>query len=500
MPAGVWHDDGVYMLVGKAIADGHGLRYEGVSGAPPAAKFPPLYPVLLAAFWLTGAGIGAVTFAATAANLLFLAAAAGLLAKALRDSTGLGVALSALTAGAAFVSADVLRAALVPLSESFFLLLIAGAFVLWSEAERDAGGRARAALALVLVAAVATRSAGLALVLGFGLAFVARRRLAWAATVAGPALLLTGAWSWWSGMRSAEIPEGTRDLLGSYGSWLADQTVAAPGAFLAGLPAHALGIGERMALLLLPGLYGWWLLAAAVPAALLVGVGLRHASRRFPPFGWFVPIYVGMLLLWPYLDRRLLVPLHPLLVGLLVLGGVTMWERLRAERMRRVVIAAGVAWISAYSVVTAARVARDWPVAPYRLRAERLAAAVEVLSRTAPDGAVVGAPEYWAALHLHGGWTVSPSVRFDPRSVDPDAPMWGTAEEQISLWRTSGIDHLVLEQGGILHGDALDALEAECPGRVVVLARTAPLVIVRLAWDAPCGPGAEGSETREPRG
>ena len=47
LPPGLWHDDGVYLLVGKALARGAGLHYLDVPGLPPAAKFPPLYPALL---------------------------------------------------------------------------------------------------------------------------------------------------------------------------------------------------------------------------------------------------------------------------------------------------------------------------------------------------------------------------------------------------------------------------------------------------------------------
>ena len=38
---GVWHDDGAYLLLGKSLADGEGLRYSQVAGSPPGAKFPP---------------------------------------------------------------------------------------------------------------------------------------------------------------------------------------------------------------------------------------------------------------------------------------------------------------------------------------------------------------------------------------------------------------------------------------------------------------------------
>ena len=42
------------------------------------------------------------------------------------------------------------------------------------------------------------------------------------------------------------------------------------------------------------------------------------------------------------------------------------------------------------------------------------------------------------------------------------------------MWRAAGLNHLILEQGGQIHGAALDALEAECPGAVNILARMPP--------------------------
>lgn len=489
VPAGVWHDDGVYMLVGKAIAGGHGLTYDGVVGAPPAAKFPPVYPGLLAMLWVVLGSIGSVTMAATLLNVAFVAGAAGLFAKALRNSAGLPLGVGAAAAGLAFVSTDLIRTALVPMSESFFLLLMAATLALWCEAEKDEGRRDRLLLGILLVVAVGVRSAGLALVVAFAIGFALRRNLRSAALVTGPAFVTTAVWSWWSGVKSAEIPEGTRDILGPYGTWLADQTVSAPVTFLLGLPAHGTGVLERVAVLLLPGLSGWVLLVASLPLAVISLIGLAQAFRRFPPLAWVIPAYLGMLMLWPYLDRRLVVPLHPLVVATLAVGGHSLFERFDTRRARTVLAGVAMIWVASYSVVTATRIATDWPVAPYRLRAERLAAAVEVLDRTATAGAVVGAPEFWAALHLHGGWTVAPSARFDPRSVDPEAPMWGTPEEQIAQWRAAGIDHLLLEQAGTLHGAALDQLEDECPGRVFVLAQSPPLIVVRIEWGSPCPSG-----------
>ena len=485
IPAGVWHDDGVYMLVGKALSEGMGLVYSGVVGTPPAPKFPPLYPLFLGGLWTVTDSIGAVTMAAVFLNLAFLGAAGALFALALSRSTDLGVRGGCAVAALAFASSDVLRTALIPLSESLFLLLTAGALACWSRVERD-DPVGVALAATLLLGAVATRTAGLALVLAFALALLVRRRFKAAAGVTAPALVFTAGWSLWSGRAAEAIPEGARDLLGPYGGWIVEQTVAAPATFLANLPSHGLGIVERAVAMAFPGVIGTPIWILGVLCAPLLGVGLYRIVRRFPPLGWFGVIYLGVLLIWPYLDRRLLVPWHPVVLTSLVLGSMTLAQHVGGEKVRRFALGVGVLWVVGYTSVTAGRIAEGWPTEAYRLRADRLATAVEALSRTAPPEAVVGAPEYWAALHLHGGWRVAPSVRFDPRRVDPDEPMWGTADEQLALWELLEVDHLLLEQNGVLHSDALDRMEAECPGSVAVLARMASQMVVRLDRDADC--------------
>ena len=79
IPAGVWHDDGVYMLIGESLAQGEGLRYLGVPGNPPAVKFPPLHPGVLGLLWVTLGSVGPVTLVAVLLNLVLMATAAGLL-------------------------------------------------------------------------------------------------------------------------------------------------------------------------------------------------------------------------------------------------------------------------------------------------------------------------------------------------------------------------------------------------------------------------------------
>lgn len=508
VPAGVWHDDGVYMLVGKALSGGHGFVYDGVSGSPPAAKFPPGYPLFLSVLWSLLGEIGRVTFAATILNLVFLGAAGALFAKALHEGAGVPLWPAIIAAAIGFSATDLIRTALVPLSEPIFLLLWSASLLAWTRLWRGGDPAvvdvddpwttpplgASAAVAILLLATVLTRSAGVVLVIAVALAtltsgssYPTRRHVGYTAAITGPAFVGAFLWGRWSASATESIQTQARDLLGSYGGWLSDQVLASPGAFVAGLPSHALGVGSRAAAIFIPGLSGWPLAVAALAVAPVVLVGVRGLVRRFPPLGWFILGYAAVLLLWPYLDRRLLVPLHPALAAAAVLGASDLYARLDPKRLGRVAAVVAAAWVLAFSVVTAYRVADGWPAAPYRLRAERLATAVEALQNTARPDAVVGAPEFWAALHLHGGWTVAPSVRFDPRSVDPEAPMWGTPDEQITLWRDLGIDHLVLEQAGQLHSAALDQLEEACAQRVFILAQMPGSMIVYLDWASACG-------------
>lgn len=507
IPVGVWHDDGVYMLVGKALAEGHGFSYQGVVGAPPAVKFPPIYPLLVAGAWTVFRDIGPVTLALTLANLVFLAAAGALLARAFRIGAGLPRPVALLAGGLAIVSADVLRTSSAVLSEPLFLLLVAWSLTLWPRplgegAQNHDGSRGWLLLGGVLLLMVGTRAAGLPFVAGFALAAALSVGLRPAALLAAPAVVGWLAWTGWAAGRAREVPADMADLLGPYSGWLREQIMNDPASFLARFPAHAMGVAERVLILLLPRTESPWLWLAAFPLLVLLVAGWSEARRRLPPLAWCALGYAALLLLWPYLGRRLVVPLHVVLVGFIALGGYPFARRREpsavasrvtpANRLRWLG-AAAIVWAGFYSVVTTVRIADEWPTAGYVLRAQRLAGGVEAMTRTVPGDAVVGAPEFWAGLHLHGGWTVAPSVLFDPASTDLEAPSWGSPEAQERLWRSAGIEYLLLEQGGLLHGATLDRLEARCPGAIAVLARVPPMLVVRLPWATREGAATDGA-------
>jgi hypothetical protein len=48
---GLFHDDGIYAVVGKAVAQGDGYRIVSLPSEPPQTKYPFVYPYLLASLW-----------------------------------------------------------------------------------------------------------------------------------------------------------------------------------------------------------------------------------------------------------------------------------------------------------------------------------------------------------------------------------------------------------------------------------------------------------------
>ena len=54
---GFLHDDGVYWVTAKSIAEGGGYRIPSLPGAPYQTKYPPVFPALLSMAWTSHAGI-----------------------------------------------------------------------------------------------------------------------------------------------------------------------------------------------------------------------------------------------------------------------------------------------------------------------------------------------------------------------------------------------------------------------------------------------------------
>ena len=75
-PVGVFYDDGIYLVLGKALATGEGYRYLNLPGHPAATHYPPGYPALLALLWLVAPSFPENVAIFKLANCVLLAVAA----------------------------------------------------------------------------------------------------------------------------------------------------------------------------------------------------------------------------------------------------------------------------------------------------------------------------------------------------------------------------------------------------------------------------------------
>ena len=490
VPPGVWHDDGAYLLLGKSLADGEGLRYSQVAGSPPGAKFPPLYPLFLALLWrVTPETVGQGSLASFF-NLFFVATSGGLFVAYLR-SLNFSWRSSVAAAVLFWLLPDLWRLALVPLSEPLFLVALVAALWTGSRLEAEPTWRRLGEFLAAFAFTYHTRTMGLAVGIAMPLALLLRGRTAWAVRSAGAALLIIAPWAIWSGRAAAAIPAPLRDTLGPYAGWLATQAGGESG-YVGVMVERALALAGRIVGIFFPGAQGW---VAVLVGGLACGV-LILGARRLSIQTW-TPILTAALLtvmlwLWPYQEVRLAMPVIPVLGMVIVAGFGPEAERLtrgvpvggaRPDLGAVLVGAMGLAWMLALGSASVFALGGGRHVEPLRVRELMLARAVPAVEERVPPNGVVGAPELWAGLALHTGRRVAPSARF---RLAGDGPIWGTPSEQFAVWSASGIEYVVLENAGLIHQEALDELDARCPGAVQLQASWAGGMLVRLAWDDAC--------------
>ncbi len=453
-PPGIWHDDGVYVLLGRSLAEGDGLRYVGIPGAPLAPKFPPLIPLLLGLIWLLFPNFPENVPLLGGLNLVVTALAAGVFAtylgKVLKLSAPFALSITAFI----WISSHLWRVASVPLSEPLFLLILLGA--LWAGGRMEGKKEIGPVVLFLLVGGCAlyARTLGIAvLVAGIATLLLGGRRRAALWTALGTLAFLLP-WLFWSRQAADSIPEPLLDTLGPYGGWLSAQVLLHPWDFASFVLANAGQILGQTIILIVPGLSRPPLLLGllVVPIALL---GLWELFKRSRLLPLTLCLSLGILLIWPFQETRLFVPLQPLLM------------------------------VALFVSVSIFRLSSGWSVEPYRIRSAALMDAVRAVVENTPSDAVVGAPELWAGIHLYTGRSVVPSARFRPFSGG--GPVEGTPEEQYEIWIGQGVTHILVEHGGRVHGAALDRVDALCPPGTVQLLDSQPgQFLVALAWDSAC--------------
>lgn len=305
-------------------------------GEPAHVKYPPVFPGLLGLVHLLGVKTW-VGFKAVAAGSTALAVGFAFLWARARRGRGFALGVAGLTA----VSSAVLYHSHWILSDPTFLAFTLAA--LWtlerSEAPGARGERAASdpapgwavAGCAAAVLAYFTRSAGLPLVVAVAAWLSLRRR--WRGLLAFGGVFLLSAGAWW--LRNREV---SRE--GAYLSefWLVNPYQpelgrAGPGEILSRVGENLVGYVTAH----IPG----GITGLGAPAAAVLGVALvllagwgwvRRVRERVGVAELFLPLYGGLLLLWPVVwsGDRFALPLFPLLffyAGVALADGVGRWSR-----------------------------------------------------------------------------------------------------------------------------------------------------------------------------
>ena len=334
---GALNDDGVYVVLGKAIAQGEGYRSIHLVGAPLQVRYPPALPLLLAVPWALAGTLGAVRATVAALHPIVNGAAAGLVWWLGRRRLALSPAPLAACAAAPFLLDPLIQYFNIPLTEPYLVLGWASALAiappLFAPATvRDAQPVRAVALGLVLAGTALFRTAAVALVPAVLLALALHRRWKEAAACAAAVLAPLGAWQALQHYWSARGPLSSQPDDLSYGRWLGvTGPVALIGYAVRTVAANVVVYVHRMAAYLFSSQpIGIVVVLAAVVAVAVACARLRWSHTMLVLTTLSV---TALTLMWPFTQGRLLLPLLPFL-GLLAAGTVDVAARRVPARLR----------------------------------------------------------------------------------------------------------------------------------------------------------------------
>jgi hypothetical protein len=319
---GAFNDDGVYVMLGKSLARGTGYRLTYLVGAPVAVKYPPGLPALLAIPWALGGTLGAVRATVAILNPIACGLAAALIWWIGRRDLALSRFPLAVAAIGPLLLDQSIQYYSIPLTEPYFLLGWAAAAALTVTVTSISGA---VALGLVLAAATLFRSAGLVLIPAC-LAALALRRVPWRVVAVGAVCAVAPliVWGIVHGRLIAQGPLSSSPDEVSYWTLIPFGSAQLPAYLLHVLRNNARAYQlELSGTLAGPPVVGDLLVLGWVVA---VVVGSVLSWRRAPVITLTAAASLAVIMIWPFPQDRLLLPVIPfagLLVAFAIQAGTT---------------------------------------------------------------------------------------------------------------------------------------------------------------------------------
>ena len=333
-PVGIFHDDGVYLILAKALATGNGYRYLHLPGAPFATHYPPLYPALLALLWKLAPNFPGNIALLLLVNAALLASTAWALLKFTRVRLGWPLWASASLAMVGTLSLPLLLLTTLVMSE---VLCIALAVPLLAASEHasvhDDESRGRSislGVAAGLLALV--RAQAIALALALVLIPLVKRRGPRAGWRALGAMVAIAPWQLWVWLHDAAVAGALHGSYGSYTGWFGE------GLSRGGIPfairtvaTNAVELVSLLADRVAPWAPGWIRVVSLLIALAVLAAGAVRLRRRAPVTLAFLAVYLAATLAWPYAPWRFLWAIWPFVLIVLAEGAFALLER--AHRM-----------------------------------------------------------------------------------------------------------------------------------------------------------------------
>jgi hypothetical protein len=460
----VFYDDGIYLALGRSLAEGHGYRLLYLPGAPEAVHYPFLYPAVLAGLWKLWPDFPANVALFRAANAALMAMFVWLAAMSLERVLPRWW-MAPLVLATAALSVPLMAVTTVLFAEPLFLTLAAaGCWAADLARESGRAGERRRELKLAAVAgtlaglAALTRSIGVAVVAGVVIALGKRPRAATAAAVPAAVVLLP--WALWVAAHADSTDPATLANYGTYfdllrqsgWSWVSARSLVEVLSPLAAISLPPLGIVIR------------WLVALA--GGVLLVLGLARLPSRAPATGYALLVYLAIVLVWPYGPDRFIWAALPWLAVAFATGVVSALEATRrpqggGRRALRAGVTLGAVLVAGGFVFNQARShTRGAATATQRGISGTMR---EVLPwiRDATDSSAVIAGEDEALLWLYTGRSAVPSYLWRVRGRQAESLGPDTLR---AYFERNGVTHVVLTGPGSDAAPTLDSLLGRHPG------------------------------------
>ena len=453
-PVGLFHDDGIYAVTAKALAEGRGYRIISLPDQTPQTKYPILFPALLAGIWKLQP-----RFPENALWLKLVPLLCAViwwllsyrLVSSLTGGRATAMVISILTAASPWV----LFLSVTLLSETLFAAIVTAALLLVRRIETGVASWLEwLGVALLSGAAFLTRTVGVALVLAVLLIGLRRAGLRKAlvlllliGVVCGPLIF----WQWPASQIQPHADTYYSRL--NYQSWnvLFNFTAAQK---MRIITTNLVGVLLAPAVLVGVRANDWGAFLALLLSAMAVTGFCRRLAREACSIELFVLLYAGLVILWAWPVTRFLAPLLPLLLLYVFEGAAFIGEHL-GPRSRphewalvslAMVLAASSGWMLVRSAATAQRdevvplpnlLPEDW---------HQVRPMLDWISENTPAGAV-SVSNFDPSIYLYSGRTSIRGFIQDPYllhyAAEDDAQPLGTVSEMEAAIARAHAQYLV---------------------------------------------------------